>query len=172
MSNQSLSSIEVLPLIDVEFVTFRHDMQQAFQAGVFVNDTMISKDDVILPDEDINGAYYSKDTLTYKAVFNDEIVGGAMISLDESGAKGSLVLLYIRRDSQGKGYGVQLWKMIEKMYPDVRVWETLVLFSERRNLHFYINLCGFSAVEFFNPNHRKSSNSNDLDDLLRLEKRL
>ena len=39
------------------------------------------------------------------------------------------------------------------MFPDTVVWETVTPYFEKRNVHFYVNKCGFSAVEFFNRFH-------------------
>ena len=39
------------------------------------------------------------------------------------------------------------------MYPDVKVWETVTPYFEKRNIHFYVNRCGFHIVEFYNSHH-------------------
>lgn len=46
------------------------------------------------------------------------------------------------------------------MHPEVKVWETMTPYFETRNIHFYVNRCGFHIVEFFNSHH---SNPNDPD---------
>ena len=33
------------------------------------------------------------------------------------------------------------------------VWETCTPYFETRNIHFYVNICGFHIVEFFNSHH-------------------
>jgi len=33
------------------------------------------------------------------------------------------------------------------------VWETCTPYFEERNIHFYVNKCGFHIVEFFNRKH-------------------
>ncbi|MBR2773622.1 MAG: GNAT family N-acetyltransferase, partial [Selenomonadaceae bacterium] len=53
-----------------------------------------------------------------------------------------------------KGIGSAAWRAIEQLYPATKVWETVTPYFEKRNLHFYINKCGFHAVEFFNPKHK------------------
>lgn len=37
--------------------------------------------------------------------------------------------------------------------PDVREWELVTPYFEVRNIHFYVNKCGFHIVEFFNEHH-------------------
>jgi hypothetical protein len=45
------------------------------------------------------------------------------------------------------------WFEIERLYPETKVWETCTPYFEKRNIHFYINVCGFHIVEFFHENH-------------------
>ena len=54
---------------------------------------------------------------------------------------------------QGKGVGIKIWNELERLYPETRVWETCTPYFDRRNIHFYINKCGFHAVEFINEKH-------------------
>ena len=42
---------------------------------------------------------------------------------------------------------------VEAHYPQVAVWETYTPYFEKRNIHFYVNRCGFHIVEFFNEKH-------------------
>ena len=49
--------------------------------------------------------------------------------------------------------GLTIWKAIETMHPEIEVRETCTPYLDRRNIHFYINRCGFHAVEFFNEHH-------------------
>ena len=53
----------------------------------------------------------------------------------------------------GKGIGYKAWKMIEELYPDTKVWETHTPHFMMKNIHFYVNRCGFHIVEFFNSHH-------------------
>ena len=33
------------------------------------------------------------------------------------------------------------------------MWETVTPYFEKRNIHFYVNRCGFQIVEFYNSHH-------------------
>lgn len=46
-----------------------------------------------------------------------------------------------------------LGALSKKMHPEVKVWETVTPYFEQRNIHFYVNRCGFHIVEFFNKYH-------------------
>lgn len=54
---------------------------------------------------------------------------------------------------QNKGIGAELRFAIGDQYPDTEVWETLTPYFEKRNIHFYVNVCGFHIVEFFNEKY-------------------
>lgn len=42
---------------------------------------------------------------------------------------------------------------IEQAFPQTRVWETATPYFEKRNIHFYVNKCGFKIVAFYNRHH-------------------
>lgn len=47
-------------------------------------------------------------------------------------------------------------------------------YFDKRNIHFYVNRCGFQIVEFFHPYHPDRYRSDDgkgLDEMFRFEKR-
>ena len=43
---------------------------------------------------------------------------------------------------------------IESMYPETKVWELVTPCFEKRNIHFYVNKCGFHIVAYFNARHK------------------
>lgn len=47
------------------------------------------------------------------------------------------------------------------MYPETRVWELVTPCFEKRNIHFYVNKCGFHIVEFFNAHHKDLRSEGD-----------
>ena len=71
----------------------------------------------------------------------------------EGAAKGELELLFVLPESHSKGIGQAAWKAVEAMHPEIRVWETITPYFEKRNIHFYVNRCGFHIVEFWNKHH-------------------
>ena len=61
------------------------------------------------------------------------------------------------------------------MFPDTVVWETVTPYFEKRNVHFYVNKCGFAAVEFFNRFHHMPQGREPVpgsDEFFRFEKRM
>jgi len=73
-----------------------------------------------------------------------------------------LDFLYVKHGIQSKGVGKQIWNGIEKLFPEVRVWKTCTPYFEKRNLHFYINVCKFKAVEFFCDHHKDPTIPEDM----------
>ena len=89
--------------------------------------------------------------IAYRIVEDGKKVGGLVLRID--GERGDLDLLFTSPEIHSKGVGYAAWCEVERMYPEVKVWETCTPYFETRNIHFYINKCGFHAVEFFNPKH-------------------
>ena len=86
-------------------------------------------------------------------------MGGVIVSVE--GDRGDLEILFVSPESHSKGIGYAAWCEIEKMYPQVRVWETVTPYFETRNIHFYVNRCGFHIVEFFNSYHPDPNEKED-----------
>lgn len=57
---------------------------------------------------------------------------------------------FVIPEEHSKGIGYGAWKAIEALHPETKVWETCTPYFEKRNIHFYVNKCGFHIVEFFN----------------------
>lgn len=77
--------------------------------------------------------------------------GGVVIKVD--GEHGNLDLLFVSHKAHSKGIDYAAWCAVERLHPEVRVWETVTPYFEKRNIHFYVNRCGFHIVEFFNRFH-------------------
>ena len=124
-------------------------MQEAFQHGFMA----YYKDDnqwQVLSDKDFYQSLEAEGAEAYEAVNKDgQRLGGAIITAN--GNMGELAFLYVKVGIQSKGIGQSIWKAIETMHPEIEVWETCTPYFDRRNIHFYINRCGFHAVEFLRP---------------------
>lgn len=161
----------LLPLSAEDMAVFKKDMQEAFQQGAAKE--LDLGDTVILPEKDIDESLSNKGAAAYKAVVDGEIIGGAIVVIDEETQHNHLDFLYVKFGTQSKGVGQMIWNEIEKLYPRTRVWETCTPYFEKRNIHFYINRLGFHAVEFFNPHHKDPHIPDDMvggDYFFRFEK--
>ncbi len=125
-------------------------------------------------EESINGGE------AYRIVRDGERVGGLVIRVE--GERGELELLFVDPKIHSKGIGYAAWCAVEQMHPEVKVWETCTPYFEKRNIHFYVNRCGFHIVEFFNSHHpdphdpetgEESLDEGDgFDGMFRFEKRM
>ena len=150
--------IQLLKLAEEHTIAFKEEMQEAFQHGFQAYNKDDSKEDPnqwqVLPDEDFYRSLRAEGAEAYEAVDVDgQRMGGAIITIDNSMHSGELAFLYVKVGVQSRGIGQAIWKAIETMHPEVEVWETCTPYFDRRNIHFYINRCGFHAVEFFNERH-------------------
>lgn len=142
--------ITLLPLEPNEVQQFKTDIQAAFQLGF---EAYFGKtDSVIIPERDIDQSLNANGSAAYKAVKSGRIVGGAVVCIT-SDRRNHLDLLYVKNGVQDSGIGKAIWDEIERMYPDTLLWETCTPYFDRRNIHFYVNKCGFHIVEFINEKH-------------------
>lgn len=164
-------SFQLLPLEEADLQIFKNDMQEAFQCGAAEWEDDLEEE--ILPESHIDKSLNTKGSIAYKAVVEGELLGGAIVVIDAN--HGHLDFLYVKSGTQSKGIGQKIWNAIEENHPEVNLWETCTPYFDTRNLHFYINCCGFAAVEFFNPKHI-DPNALDGDDgsdfFFRFEKRI
>ena len=136
-----------------DLLQFKRDMQEAFQKGF--EDVYGKTEGTILPEKDIDSSLNEEGSVAYKAVVDGSMVGGAVVVIDNKTQHNHLHLLYVKCGVQTKGIGYKMWSEIEKLHPETKIWETCTPYFERRNIHFYVNKCGFYIVEF--QNERNSS---------------
>ena len=150
-------SLQIVTATDTE--QFKHDMQAAFQKGAEAAFGSITEE--ILPESHINASLSRPSSIAYKAMLNGEMIGGAIVQINPDTHHNHLDFLYVKHGTQSRGVGLAIWNAIEQMHPDTLVWETGTPYFEKRNIHFYVNKCGFHIVEYFNeyhpePHHEKS----------------
>ena len=158
-------SVELVPLADDDKEKFISDNQEAFNFGALeefgLQDNHFEEEGQIISRKTIETSI--KNGIAYRIIFEHEKVGGIIIHLN--GNRGSLDILFVSPKYHSKGIGYAAWREIEKMYPKILTWETHTPYFEKRNIHFYVNRCGFHIVEFYNPKnpdpHRKQNDSDD-----------
>ena len=136
---------------------FIQQIQTAFQQS-YIENCKDGSDEPILPVADIEASFNKAGSHTYFAERDGKIVGGAVVVIDEKTQLNHLDLLYTTVGGQNRGTGSRIWQTLEQLFPDTKIWETHTPYFDKRNIHFYVNRCGFKIVEFFNEKHPKPEN--------------
>ena len=175
MKDNNIENIITLELAkEDELYKFKKDLQESF--GEAVIEEFGSLDDGPIPsDEDIEENFKAPGAVIYHILSNGSRVGGVIVSIDEETQHNSLDFLFIAKGKGGKGIGYKAWRAIEEMYPETKVWETHTPYFEKRNIHFYVNKCGFKIVEYLsekyhNPHDEEGEDLPGGEDFFRFEK--
>ena len=174
-----MTEVTLIPLMDDDREQFIKDNQRAFKYGATeefgVRDEHFEEDGEIISRKTIERAIDNEEA--YRIVCDGSAAGGVIVHVEKD--RGDLDILFTDPDVHSKGIGYAAWCQIEKMYPEVKVWETLTPYFETRNIHFYVNRCGFHIVEYFNEHHRSPhdvgvdpDSEQSLDGMFRFEKRM
>ena len=175
-----MTGITLAPLEADDRGQFILDNQEAFNYGAMeefgLQDDHFEEDGEIISRETIETSIDGGEA--YRILKDGKPVGGVVIRVD--GDRGELELLIVSPKAHSKGIGYAAWRAVERLHPEVKVWETVTPYFEKRNIHFYVNRCGFHIVEFFNSHHpdpNDPESSQELDDqfpdgMFRFEKRM
>jgi len=153
--------IEIIPTRDDEREIFIKNIQAAFKKAVV--EEYGDDDKEVIPREDVEKSFNAEGAQIFNIVSDGEVVGGAVVVIRPNN-RNELVLFYVNVDCHSKGIGAAAWRAIEKLFPETKIWETATPYFEKRNLHFYINKCGFHAVEFYNPHHKDPNSQEPEED--------
>lgn len=149
-------NITLTPLTEDDREQFILDNQYAFKFGALeefgIRDDHLDANDEIISRTTIE--HCIDHGVAYRIREGGNIIGGLILKINEQTQHNELEILFVSPDAHSKGIGTAAWREVERMYPDTVVWETCTPYFEKRNIHFYINKCGFSAVEFFCEYHR------------------
>jgi len=144
-----MKQITLVQLEESDRNQFILDNQEAFRQGAM-------EEFGLLDDHcEENGEIISRDTIersidhgiAYRIVADGIISGGLVLKIDNS--HGELELLFVTPKAHSKGIGYAAWCAVEAMYPEVEIWETCTPYFDKRNIHFYVNKCGFRIDEFW-----------------------
>lgn len=167
--------ISLVPLEEECYERFIADNQRAFKFGAMA--AMGEGDDEVKGEEIISREVIEESVRglgndSYQIVCDREVVGGLVVHINAETQHNELLLLFVLPEVHDKGIGLEAWKAVENRYPKTKVWETCTPYFEKRNIHFYVNKCGFHIVEFFNDHHCEVNTGvdKDGDEMFRFEK--
>ena len=171
-------NVALIPLELDDLEQFITDNQEAFHFGAMeefgLRDDHCEEDGEIISRQTIADSIDAMNAEAYRIVCDGEKVGGAVIHIDAEIRTGHLDLLFVSPHVHSRGIGFAAWQAIEQMHPEIKVWETVTPYFEKRNIHFYVNRCGFHIVEFYNSHHPDPNDpdgsTDDQDGMFRFQK--
>lgn len=147
--NNIVRRVDLRPTDPSDRMSFARRLQAAF--ALAVTDHGPSSDVPTPSDREVFASFDDAASEVLDVVAKGEVVGGAVVAGDDD--RRSLELFFIDAGAHGRGLGRTAWHAVEARYPDTGIWETHTPHFEVRNIHFYVNVCGFHIVEFFHPGH-------------------
>ena len=155
------ANVSLVPLTADDREQFILDNQWAFKHGALLEfgerDDHIDDDGEIISRTTIEKSIDNPNSETYRIVYDGENVGGLILTLDKETHHNHLDILFVLPEAHSKGIGYGAWCAVEALHPETKVWETCTPYFEKRNIHFYVNKCGFQIDEFwceyYQPEH-------------------
>ncbi|MBO6141428.1 MAG: GNAT family N-acetyltransferase [Ruminococcus sp.] len=155
-----MTEIQLVPLESSDREQFIKDNQEAFNYGALEEfgqrDDHFEEDGEIISHETISRSIDEGEA--FRIMQDNKPVGGVVIRTEYD--LGELELLFVSPAVHSKGIGYAAWCAIEAMHPEVTVWETVTPYFEKRNVHFYVNRCGFHIIAYYNE-HFCAENDKD-----------
>lgn len=152
--------MKFIRLRDKDKVNFKKYMQESFQYGY---ESVYGKEkSQVLPEKDIDKSLNNTKCHSYEMIDdNNEIIGGVIVEINDDNIN-HLDFLFVRVGIQSKGIGQAIWKEIENIYSDTKIWKTCTPYFDKRNIHFYINKLKFKIVEYYNEKHSDPNMPEDI----------
>lgn len=135
-----------------DYSKFIQDLQDSFRVSaekLFGH----SLEEPIPSDDDILKSIQGNNSITYWIISEGEIAGGAVVEINTGTQHNELSFFFLSTNQQNRGTGYLAWIAIEEAHPLTKKWITHTPYFEKRNIHFYVNRCGFHIVEFYSKYH-------------------
>ena len=166
------TKVTLIPLKEEDREQFILDNQWAFKYGAMeefgMRDDHTDEDGEIISRETIESSIDDPSCETYRIVADGKNVGGVVLKIDKETHRNELELLFTLPGEHSKGIGYGAWQAVEALHPETVVWETCTPYFEKRNIHFYVNKCGFKIDEFwcehFTPKHEAPKENDKVGD--------
>lgn len=160
-----LLGVSLAPLRLDDRLQFRKDLQEAFMSGICDQHAPEPEEGPIPSDADVTESLDAPNAVAFHILSEGQKAGGAVLVVNPVTHHNSLSFFFVKPGIHGRGIGQQAWRLIEQTFPETITWETHTPYFEKRNIHFYVNKCGFKIVEFFNERH-PDPHDPDVDDQL------
>ena len=141
--------ITLEPVQPDDMPAFKRRLQDAFTQAALK--AFPDFPEVIPPERDMDESQAAPGAEALQIVCGGEPVGGAIVTGE--GADKMLDFIFVDTEHQDRHLGYAAWCAIEARYPDATHWELVTPYHEKRNIHFYVNRCGFHITEYYNERH-------------------
>lgn len=145
--------VTLLPLTAEHRERFILDNQWAFKHGALMEfgerDNHLDSDEEIISRSTIERCLDAPDSEAYRIMANGKYAGGLILKINNETHRNELEILFVLPEEHSKGIGYGAWQAVEALHPETLVWETCTPYFEKRNIHFYVNKCGFKIDQFW-----------------------
>ena len=160
------TEVTLVPLTAEDREQFILDNQWSFKYGALEEfgerDNSLNDDGEIISRKTIERCIDDPNSETYRIVLDGRNVGGVILKINNETHHNELEILFVAPEEHTKGIGYGAWLAVEALHPETEVWKTCTPYFEKRNIHFYVNKCGFKIDEFwceyFAPTHPMPDN--------------
>lgn len=146
-------AVSLAPVAPGDRLRFTKDLQEAFMAGLLDQSLQAPDEGPIPSDDDVAQTLEAPGAVVLHILSEGQRVGGAVLVIDPMTHRNALAFFFVNPGVHGRGIGQRAWRLIEARFPETVIWETHTPYFEKRNIHFYVNKCGFRIVEFFHERH-------------------
>lgn len=155
------TSVTLEPAGQADLTDFKRALRESFAVAVIEVFGSVTEGS-IPSDQDVDESFATPGTAVFHVASNERNVGGVVLSTDDVTHHNALELLFISPAEHGGDIGHKAWQAIEARYPETKVWGTHTPYFEKRNIHFFVNKCGFKIVKFFNAHHPMPDESSNV----------
>ena len=161
------TQVTLVPLAPNDRERFILDNQWAFKHGALIEfgerDDHIGNDGEIISRQTIESCIDDEQNETYRIVVDGKNVGGIILKINNETHHNHLEILFTSPEAHSQGIGYGAWLAAEALHPETLVWETCTPYFDKRNIHFYVNKCGFMIDEFWCEDRIPSESMPDSD---------
>ena len=147
------TKVTLVPLTADDREQFILDNQWAFKYGAIEEfgkrDDHLDDDGEIISRKTIERCIDAPDSEVYRIVADGKHVGGVILKINKETHHNELEILFVSPQEHTQGIGYGAWLAAEALHPETKVWETCTPYFEKRNIHFYVNKCGFQIDQFW-----------------------
>ena len=100
---------------------------------------------------------FNDDNSVFLGIYDDDkFIGGAIVC-DDGNSVSIIELFYLIVEYQSKGIGKTALDMVEKYFPNTKIFRLITPTQVVRNSVFYINKCGYKIVKVLDFNKNENT---------------